>query len=114
MITCSFEAVGTGKTAELSLDMLHQESVSIWVGNAEKMINVNMQNIVIREIKILGSYLYRLDDSNESLRLISHKLVNCRALVTKVISLEEGPEYFEKLSNNSDEKLLKIVIDPRK
>jgi 2-desacetyl-2-hydroxyethyl bacteriochlorophyllide A dehydrogenase len=114
MINCSFEAVGKGVTAASSLEVLQLGGKAIWVGNAQKIIEINMQTIVTREIKINGSYLYTLDDFIESISLISKGLVNCNALISKVISLDEGAAYFEKLSHNYEGKLLKVVIDPRK
>lgn len=114
MITCSLEAVGAEKTAEMSLDVLHQEGYAVWVGNAAKFIQMNMQKIVTGELQVSGSYLYTLEDFKESIRLLKNKLIDCRALISEVISLDKGPEYFEKLANNKDGKLLKVVIDPRK
>lgn len=114
MINCSFEAVGKGATAASSLELLEQGGKAIWVGNAQKIIEINMQTIVTQEIQINGSYLYTLEDFIESTNLISKGLVNCKAVISKVISLDEGAAYFNKLSHNSEGKLLKVVIDPRK
>jgi threonine dehydrogenase-like Zn-dependent dehydrogenase len=114
MFLCSIEAVGTNKTAAMSLDVLQQGGMAIWIGNAEKKINLNMQDVVTSEVKITGSFLYTLNDFIESIRIISNELLDCKSLISRVISLEETPKYFEKLSTNYEGKLLKIIIDPRK
>lgn len=112
MVTCSFEAVGMGRTAELCLDVLKMGGYSVWVGNAQKMIQVDMQAIVTRERRILGSYLYTWEDFQESLDHIAKGAID-RSIVSAVIPLSEAAAYTHRLAeNNKDGRLIKVVIDP--
>lgn len=67
MIDFSIEAVGIAPpTAKNSLECLKIGGTAIWIGNAQKIIEVNMQNIVTKELKIKGNYVYDLDGFADS------------------------------------------------
>lgn len=112
LVTCSFEAVGMEKTADLSLSVLHMGGYAVWVGNAQKNITVNMQAIVTREKRILGSFLYTLEDFEDSINYIQNNHIDT-SIISAVVSLEDSAEWFDTLAyHNRDGKLLKVVIVP--
>jgi len=51
----SIEAVGIAPTAANSLECLKIGGTAIWIGNAQKMVEVNMQKIVTMELTIKGN-----------------------------------------------------------
>jgi L-iditol 2-dehydrogenase len=106
----SFEAVGFSKTAAQSLNELKIGGTAVWIGNAQKMIEVNMQEIVTRELIIKGNYIYTVDDFVDSLRLIEEDKVDCDSIITLIESLENGGEMFKKLVHNADGSMIKIIL----
>nr|WP_321262619.1 zinc-binding dehydrogenase [uncultured Sphaerochaeta sp.] len=111
MIDFSIEAVGIAPTAKNSLECLKIGGTAIWIGNAQKMIEVNMQNIVTKELKIKGNYVYDLDGFADSLRLLSERKINIKPLITHSYKLEDGVQAFKDLENNREGKMLKVMLE---
>ena len=111
MIDFSIEAVGIAPTAKNSLECLKIGGTAIWIGNAQKIIEVNMQDIVTRELKIKGNYVYDLDGFADSLRLLSERKINIKPLITHSYKLEDGVQAFKDLENNREGKMLKVILE---
>ncbi len=110
MADYSFEAVGVSNSASQSLSALKIGGTAVWVGNAQKMIDINMQKIVTTELNIMGNYIYDEKDFIDSLQLIEEEKINLQALISIKESLINGKEMFKKLVNNSDGSILKIIL----
>ena len=110
MCDISIEAVGIAQTAQSSLDLLRIGGTSIWIGNAQKFIEVNMQKIVTTELVIKGNYVYDYESFKESLKLLENGAIKVESLISEVLPLEEGVEAFEMLEHNRDGKILKIIL----
>ncbi|WP_320128404.1 zinc-binding dehydrogenase [uncultured Sphaerochaeta sp.] len=107
----SIEAVGIAATATNSLECLKIGGTAIWIGNAQKTVEVNMQKIVTMELKIKGNYVYDLDGFQKSLRLIEQKKINLEPLMTNYYRLEDGVQAFKDLENNREGKMLKVFLE---
>lgn len=112
---CDFaiEAVGIAPTAANSLECLKIGGTAIWIGNAQKMVEVNMQKIVTKELTIKGNYVYDLDGFADSLRLLQERKIDIMPLMTHIYKLEEGVQAFKDLENNRDGKMLKVMLENR-
>ena len=106
----SFEAVGIGPAAASSLDALKIGGTAVWVGNAAKIIEVNMQKIVTTELTIRGNYVYNFADFKASLKLLEDGKIPVRPLMTHTYKLEDGVRAFKDLENNKDGKMLKVFL----
>ncbi|MDR2489911.1 MAG: alcohol dehydrogenase catalytic domain-containing protein [Spirochaetaceae bacterium] len=107
----SFEAVGIGPAAASSLDALKIGGTAVWVGNAAKIIEVNMQKIVTTELTIRGNYVYNFADFKASLKLLESKKIDVHPLMTHTYKLEDGVRAFKDLENNRDGKMLKVFLN---
>jgi len=110
---CDFaiEAVGIAPTAQNSLEALKIGGTAIWIGNAQKMVEVNMQKIVTMELTIRGNYVYDLEGFADSLALLQQKKINIKPLMTHIYRLEEGVQAFKALEDNRDGKMLKVILE---
>ena len=110
---CDFaiEAVGIAATAANSLDCLRIGGTAVWIGNAQKMVEVNMQKIVTTELTIRGNYVYDLQGFRESLKLLEEKRIDIAPLMTNVYPLSDGVKAFRDLENNRDGKMLKVFLE---
>ena len=110
---CDFaiEAVGIAPTAQNSLECLKIGGTAIWIGNAQKIVEVNMQKIVTMELQIKGNYVYDLDGFSESLKLLQEKKINIKPLMTHIYRLSDGVQAFKDLENNRDGKMLKVILE---
>lgn len=110
MCDYSVEAVGVSPTAQSSVDALQTAGTAIWIGNAAKMVSVDMQRIVTRELKIIGSYIFSLDDFISCNRLLSKSAVDVSPVITHKMALDQGAAAFDLLINNIDGKAIKVVL----
>jgi threonine dehydrogenase-like Zn-dependent dehydrogenase len=110
---CDFaiEAVGIAPTAANSLDCLRIGGTVVWVGNAQKMVEVNMQKIVTTELTIKGNYIYDFAGFTASVRLLEEKKIDLGPLMTNVYPLDDGVKAFKDLENNRDGKMLKVFLE---
>ena len=107
----SLEAVGIGATAKVSLEVLRIGGTAVWIGNAQKQVEVDMQKIVTTELTIRGNYVYDLVGFRESLRLLEDRRLDVSPLMTNSYPLSEGVQAFKDLETNSDGKMLKVFLE---
>ncbi len=107
----SIEAVGIAPTAQNSVECLKIGGTAIWIGNAAKLVDINMQDIVTRELTIRGNYVYDLEGFKESLRLLAQGKIDVKPLITHRYDLTDGINAFKDLENNADGKMLKVILE---
>lgn len=108
-----FDVVGTGKTLAEAEDMLHPDGrlVLIALPHAESQA-IPYQNIFAKELKVIGSRTYFMDDFPEAIELLGTGKVTVRPLISTILPLDrfaEGVDLLEK----EPERHVKIMIDPR-
>jgi 2-desacetyl-2-hydroxyethyl bacteriochlorophyllide A dehydrogenase len=108
-VDVSFEAVGAGPTVEQALAALRPRGTCVWVGNSQRVIPLDMQASVTREISILGSYIYTHAEFGEALGLLARGAVDVGPIISRTVALEQGPELFAALSDPATE-LVKVVL----
>ena len=110
---CDFvlEAVGIGATASASLEVLRMGGTAVWIGNAQKLVEVNMQRIVTAELTIKGNYIYDYTGFQASLRLLERKELDPTLLITHTYSLEEGVRAFRELDACRDGSMVKVMLE---
>lgn len=109
MMDVSFEAVGVSATANQSLDALGETGTAVWVGNNQPTVTVNMQDIVTRGKRILGTYTYAHEEFGQLVARLA--ALDAEKLISRVIPLEQGAEAFEALLKRPEDHI-KIIIDP--
>ena len=92
------------------MDYVKIQGRIVWVGNAAKMITVNMQNIVTQELKIFGSYAFTEEDFSSSLRLLAERKLPAAEIITRIVTLEHATETFEELTKGGS-KDIKVLVD---
>jgi L-iditol 2-dehydrogenase len=111
MCDVSIEAVGIGATARDSLDALRIGGTAVWIGNAQRIIEIDMQRIVTREISIRGTYVYNFSEFVQSLRFLENNTINIDPVMTHVYPLVEGVQVFKDLENNGDGSKIKVFLE---
>ncbi len=110
LVDYSFEAVGLSITAAQSLEVLRSCGIAVWVGNAQKIIKINMQQLVTSENRVIGSRAYTEEDFLTSIKMIEEERVDLESIISSEESLENGVEAFVKLKKNRDGKIIKIIL----
>lgn len=105
----SIEAVGIGPTVSEALTALKAQGTCIWIGNNVKKIDLDMQLVVTREIKILGSYIYSHEEFGKTIDFMDRAGIDFTPLISEVISIEEAPAFFAALTTETD-RYMKVIV----
>jgi L-iditol 2-dehydrogenase len=104
------EAVGTETAVGLALGLTKLGGHVTLIGNVTPRIQVNLQDIVSREITIRGSCAIA-GEYRASLDLMAAGRINGRPLISRVMPLGEGQQAFDAL-HHGEPGLVKIVLKP--
>lgn len=105
----TFEAVGVSATVAQSLSAIRDGGTVIWIGNNQKIIEVDMQAIVTRELRVFGTYGMNERDFRRALQMLSDGQIAADILVNRRATLDEGPTLFDELL--SDPAVVKCVVE---
>ena len=108
-VSLAFEVVGAAATVQQALAALEPGGTCVWVGNAARMIELNMQEVVTRELDIRGTYAYTHAAFGEALNILASGRLNLDPMISRVAPLKEGPALFEKLAQGKD-NLIKAIL----
>ncbi len=97
--------------ASSSLNVLKRTGTAIWIGNAEKIIQIDMQKVVTNEISIQGTYIYTEKDFSDCLDMIERKELDLKSIISIQKDLANGVEAFKILQENRDGKIIKIILN---
>lgn len=111
-VEIAIEAVGIAPTVQQAMSALAFGGTAVWIGNNKPMIEINMQEIVTKELSVRGSFLYGYQEFKQVMELMNQGEFNIEPLISKEVSLEEAPGYFEKLAHNPG-NLIKVVVTDR-
>lgn len=111
-VEIAIEAVGITPTVQQAMSALAFGGIAVWIGNNKPMIEINMQEIVTKELSVRGSFLYGYQEFKQVMELMNQGEFNIEPLISKEVSLEEAPGYFEKLAHNPG-NLIKVVVTDR-
>jgi L-iditol 2-dehydrogenase len=93
----AFEAVGIGATVAQAHAVVKYGGTVVWIGNNVRVIDVDMQQVVTRELRVLGTYGMSDDDFVEALGLLEAGAIDASSLINRRATLEEGPALFDEL-----------------
>ena len=93
----AFEAVGIGATVAQAHAVVRYGGTIVWIGNNVRMIDVDMQQVVTRELAVLGTYGMSDDDFVDAMGLLEAGAIDAASLINRRATLEEGPTLFDEL-----------------
>jgi L-iditol 2-dehydrogenase len=101
-VDVAFEAVGIGPTVAQAHAAVRDGGTVVWIGNHARTIEVDMQQVVTRELDIRGSYGMTGRDFDEAIALLATGAVKAEMLINRYARLEEGPTLFDELIASPD------------
>ncbi len=104
------EAVGLSKSVQQAHAMVKVGGHVTWIGNSDLMIDINMQEVVTREITISGTYGFS-DEFERVIQSIGTGRINVAPLIEQVSPLTEGPTIIEGLARGKLD-LIKVILEP--
>lgn len=106
----AFEAVGINATFNNAITCLKKGGSVTLVGNISKELGFPLQSVVIKEIKIYGSYGCSTEYET-AIDLLSDQKIDVSDFISVIAPLYEGQIWFDKL-HSAEKGLLKIVLVP--
>jgi L-iditol 2-dehydrogenase len=106
----SFEVVGHGDTVVSAIRSLRKGGTVVLVGNLSPTVELPLQEVVSREISVLGSCASS-GEIPECIDLLTRGAVDVDPIISLKASLDEGPELFARLYGG-DGTLMKVIIQP--
>ncbi|MGI6722578.1 MAG: zinc-dependent alcohol dehydrogenase [Anaerovoracaceae bacterium] len=107
-----FECVGTEESLAACIDAVKPGGKIVSVGNSiSDTIQISLNKIVLREIKLIGSVSCTRREFEETIDLIASGMLDADKYVTDVMPLEELQHAFERLTSSTD-PVVKIVVRP--
>jgi len=104
------EAVGRDETVNASLQSARKGGTVVLVGNIASHVNLPLQTVVTRQIRIQGSCA-SAGEYRKAIQLLAAGAIKAKPLISAVASLEEGPRWFERLYAH-EPNLMKVILTP--
>lgn len=106
----SFEVVGHSDTVLTAIRSLRKGGAVVLVGNLSPRVEIPLQEVVTREISLLGS-CGSSGEYPECIDLLASGRVDVEPLISLSAPLTEGPALFERLYGG-DRRLMKVILQP--
>ena len=104
------EAVGADATVSMSLQSVRKGGKVILIGNVTPTVSFPLQDVVTREVDVLGSCASS-NDYPACLELMQRGSIQVRPVLSASVPLERGPEMFDRLYAR-EPGLTKVVLQP--
>ena len=104
------DAVGVGATARQSVTIARSGGHVTWIGNLERRVEVDLQDLVGREICVRGAYGSN-DEFGEAIEAIRMRTTDVRPLIERVAPLEDGPALMRGLATGELDAV-KVILRP--
>jgi threonine dehydrogenase-like Zn-dependent dehydrogenase len=96
-VDIAFEAVGLSATAQQTVEVTRNKGTVVWIGNNQRLIEIDMQAIVTRELSLLGSYGMTSEEFWRSLSMLADGQMPTEHLINRRAEPSEGPQLFDQL-----------------
>ena len=107
-----FEAVGASETLNTCIEAVKPGGEIVMVGNSiTPEIAVNVNRLVLKEVKLHGSVSCTREEFTETIELIASGMIDAESYVTDILPLDNLQLAFERLTTEND-PILKAVIKP--
>jgi L-iditol 2-dehydrogenase len=109
-VDVAMEAVGRNETVNAAIASARKGSTVVLVGNIAPQVTLPLQKVVTRQIRVQGSCA-SAGEYPEAIRLMASGAIRVKPLITAIVPLAEGPQWFERL-HAREPNLLKVVLTP--
>ena len=106
----AFEVVGRPETFLAAARSVRKGGTVVLIGNVAPRVELPLQEIVTREVSLLGSCASS-GEYPACLDLLARGAVDVAPLISVTAPLEEGPTWFERLHKGGG-KLMKVILQP--
>lgn len=106
----SFEVVGVDASIKTAIDSLRKGGTATLVGNMTAHVNLPLQSVVTRQIRLQGSCAI-CGEYPAVLDMIAREEIDMDPILSAEVPLSEGAQWFKRLYNR-EPGLVKVVMVP--
>lgn len=106
----AFESVGYTASVVAAIQAVRKGGAVTLVGNLSPNIEIPLQYVVTREIRLQGSCA-SCGEYPQCIDLMAKGIIQVAPLISAVAPLTDGPAWFERLYNH-EPNLMKVVLQP--
>lgn len=106
----AIEAVGASNPVATAIDSVRKGGAVTLVGNVAPSVQIPLQSVVTRQIKLIGSCASS-GEYPTCLDLLSRGAIRVNSMITAQAPLREGPRWFERLYAK-EPNLMKVILEP--
>ena len=106
----AFEAVGATEPVKMAIAATRKGGTVTLIGNITPNIDLNLQSVVTREIRLQGT-CGSCGEYPACLDLLSRGLIKVDPFISAKVPLAEGEEWFQKLYKH-EPGLMKVILQP--
>ena len=104
------DAVGVKASFDQAFQMVSEKGSLLLIGNLAKSVELHLQDLVSKEISLIGTYGFDLKAFQEGVKILPELQDQLQTFIEGHCTLEETPEVMTALAKG-ERKALKIVID---
>ncbi len=106
----AFECVGAQGTVESAIEGTHKGGAVTLVGNIAQRVEIPLQSVVTRQIRLQGSCASS-GEIAACIDLLASGAIQVQPMLSVVAPLEDGPLLFQRL-HDREPNLMKVVLTP--
>ncbi|MGB9907478.1 MAG: zinc-dependent alcohol dehydrogenase [Candidatus Saccharicenans sp.] len=103
------ECVGEEKTINQAIEVARKGSEIIVVGVFDEKPRTDVGLVQDKELKLLGSLMYKAEDYRAAIRLIHSRKIRLKPLMSRTFSFEDYPRAYRFLEKSGD-RVMKVFI----
>jgi L-iditol 2-dehydrogenase len=104
------ECVGVEETITVAIHLARKGTDIVVVGVFAEKPRVDIGLVQDKELRMIGTLMYKADDYSKAIDLIQSKSVNLEPLITQHFPFEDYPKAYSFIEENQD-KIMKVLID---
>jgi L-iditol 2-dehydrogenase len=108
-VDCAIEAVGLSASVQQAHQITRNGGHVTWIGNNERMIELDMQEVVARELTVSGTYGFSAEFA-KAIDVIASGRLNIEPMIERVAPLHEGPQWIDDLAAGRTHPV-KVILD---
>ena len=103
------EAVGMTPSVRTTMGVTKTGGRAVWIGNSERIVEVGMQDVVVKSKTIVGVYSYTDENFRNAVSYIEKNIDTAALFAEEEVGLEDAQQFYTQLANGEKELLRGVV-----
>ena len=105
-----FEAVGISASVKTAMSVLRTGGTAVWIGNSERTIELDMQDVVVGMKRIVGTYAYNNVHFRTAVEYVSTHSAIASLFAEESVPFSEAQSLFNQLAKGEKDLLRGVIL----